>query len=45
MDLYTRETALAALASAAFGGDPAAVKFMAGIKKARKQANKETQTT
>lgn len=45
MDLYTRETALAALASAAFGDDPAAVKFMAGIKKARKQANKETQTT
>ena len=45
MDPYTRETALAALASAAFGGDPAAVKFMAGIKKARKQANKETQTT
>lgn len=45
MDLYTRETAIAALASAAFGDDPAAVKFMAGIKKARKQANKETQTT
>jgi hypothetical protein len=45
MDLYTRETAIAALASAAFGGDPAAVKFMASIKKARKQANKETQTT
>lgn len=44
MDLYTRETALAALASAAFGDDPAAVKFMVGIKKARKQANKETQT-
>lgn len=45
MGLYDREAAAAALASAAFGDDPAAVKFMAGIKKARKQANKETQTT
>lgn len=45
MELYDREKASAALTSAAFGDDPAAVKFMAGIKKARKQTNKEIQTT
>lgn len=45
MELYDKEAASAALASAAFGDAPAAVKFMAGIKKARKQTNKEIQTT
>lgn len=45
MGLYDREAAAAALASAAFGDDPTAVKFMVGLKKAKQQANKEIQTT